>query len=729
MISPRTPSRKYYQQREKISSLGSGKGKIFFSEKRITIETEDGTLYYVFHTKALWYTHGDLVEYTITRPSKDGKLAEVKPTKLIKRSNEELLMRISNSQGKVVYRILESLGGSKVVCEVVPEQLSDGDIFIVRFIGNGIVTILRYFWSEKDPRIMEEIIFFRAGVRLSWPETFNRLKIPEAPKLNTVNDYFDFDQLLPNGEKISNQKLFTKISIYNRERLDLRHWSTMTIDGADAKDLDDAISIARYENGDYLLGIHIADVAEYVEEGSDLDHEAYLRGTSIYTPGRVIPMLPEILSNDLCSLHPGSPKLTLSILLHIDSIWQVKESYVAESVIESMNKWIYDEVWEDLQKISHGENLWNEQSLGEEILSVRWERENKGQSGEVFLPSKLLKACGHKSIVNHYSARLNAFHFLYKILEKRRKNEGKILFETTECYFELDEERNIKNIKKRERNEAHMMIEEFMVLANEEIAKWCVIKKIPFLSRIHEAPSAEKTREIQEIIALSTTDHDLWFISIREDLWIWGDITPHDIRAILEKAREDGDLYRLSRLLLPKMAKAVYRETIDRHFGLALKYYAHFTSPIRRYPDLLLHRMIKKYLHGELSKEKSTYEKNMKKWGLSLSEKERSAEDVSRAIDALYMCRYMSDKVGSHFEWRISWLTESNIYVELPSGVEGAVFLKWGNTPKITWWLILDSTHGALIDRKWKILYQIGQSIDVKIREVDMINRRIEMTL
>lgn len=167
---------------------------------------------------------------------------------------------------------------------------------------------------------MEEIIFFRAGVRLSWPETFNRLKIPEPPKLNTVNDYFDFDQLLPNGEKISNQKLFTKISIYNRERLDLRHWSTMTIDGADAKDLDDAISIARYENGDYLLGIHIADVAEYVEEGSDLDHEAYLRGTSIYTPGRVIPMLPEILSNDLCSLHPGSPKLTLSILLHIDSI-------------------------------------------------------------------------------------------------------------------------------------------------------------------------------------------------------------------------------------------------------------------------------------------------------------------------------------------------------------------------------------------------------------------------
>ena len=268
-----------------------------------------------------------------------------------------------------------------------------------------------------------------------------------------------------------------------------------------------------------------------------------------------------------------------------------------------------------------------------------------------------------------------------------------------------------------------------MVLANEEIAKWCATKKIPFLSRVHEAPSAEKTREIQEIIAISTTDRQPWFIAISQDIWTWGEVTPHDIRKVLEKAREEGDLYRLSRLLLPKMAKAVYKDAVDRHFGLALKYYAHFTSPIRRYPDLLLHRMIKKYLHGELPKEKSIYEKGMKKWWLSLSEKERSAEDVSRTIDALYMCRYMSDKVGQPFDGVISGLTESNIYVELESGVEGSIFLKWGHNTIMKWWIILDSIRGALIDRKWKILYQIGQSIVVKIREVDMINRRIEMEL
>lgn len=167
---------------------------------------------------------------------------------------------------------------------------------------------------------MEEIIFFRAGVRLSWPESFENLVIPEAPKLANIHPHFDLANPIPNSEKLSNQRLFPTVTQSTHERLDLRSWSTMTIDGADAKDLDDAISIARYENGDFLLGVHIADVAEYVEEGSELDREAYLRGTSIYTPGRVIPMLPEVLSNDRCSLHPGSPKLTLSILMRVDHV-------------------------------------------------------------------------------------------------------------------------------------------------------------------------------------------------------------------------------------------------------------------------------------------------------------------------------------------------------------------------------------------------------------------------
>ncbi len=178
-----------------------------------------------------------------------------------------------------------------------------------------------------------------------------------------------------------------------------------------------------------------------------------------------------------------------------------------------------------------------------------------------------------------------------------------------------------------------------MVLANEEVAKWCQTKGIPFLSRVHDAPSAEKTREIQELISMDTMDRHGGMVSVEVSD---RELTPHEIRTILEQARERGDIYRFSRLLLPKMSKAVYQDKKHRHFGLALEYYAHFTSPIRRYPDLLLHRMIKKYLHSELGKEKSEYAKNMKKWGISLSEKERAAEEISRSIDSLYMCRYMS---------------------------------------------------------------------------------------
>lgn len=207
-----------------------------------------------------------------------------------------------------------------------------------------------------------------------------------------------------------------------------------------------------------------------------------------------------------------------------------------------------------------------------------------------------------KEKTNQVPRHLEYLYSLYQILAKRREKEGKILFDMTECYFDLDQERHVENIHKRERNDAHMMIEEFMVLANEEVAKWCSMKRIPFLSRVHEAPTEEKEGDIREI--LDTTGHPI----------VSPVLEPRHIRSALEYAEKTGVLYRLSRLILPKMSKAVYSASIDRHFGLALHYYAHFTSPIRRYPDLLLHRMIKKYLHGTLTREKSIYEKDMKKW-------------------------------------------------------------------------------------------------------------------
>lgn len=708
------------------------------------IEWVDEISYYVFHTRALGYIHGDIVEYQVTRPSKDGKLAEARPTRLIKRSEDELLMEVRVIHGKIAYKILPGLGGLIVRPEKAPAVIRDGDLFIVRCLENKIVEILRYFGSEKDPKIQEEIIFWRAWVRLDWSEKIKNLKVPLSPQLPKA-EAFDFSissgSRIPSSTKLADTILFPRVLWDEGKRFDFRSWPTMTIDGADAKDLDDAISIATYENGDFLLAVHIADVAEYVEESSELDREAYLRGTSIYTPGRVIPMLPEILSNDRCSLHPGSPKLTLSILLRVDPSWQVKESFVTESVIESEKKWVYEDIWQELQQYTvqsahkgMKQKQWDEQEFRSSVIA-RLEPAPL-QNGEAIQGSEIQSTGSPHSASLHsrwhekgHSHSLSHFHSLYKILESRRKKEGKILFETTECYFDLDEERNVKNIRKRTRNEAHMMIEEFMVLANEEIAKWCAKQKIPFLSRVHDLPGGEQMKAIAEIL---------------ENPALSSHLEPRDIEKALSSMLDPTTHYRLSRLLLPKMAKAAYREKMDRHFGLALSYYAHFTSPIRRYPDLLLHRMIKKHLHGELSKEKSIYEKNMKKWGLSLSEKERSAEEVSRAVDDLYMCRYMSDKVGQIFDGVISWLTESNIYVELESGVEGSIYLGVPRPPfeggmaKASgvlpayiskWKSTLDPIRWALVDHTWKILSQIGQSIRVRVREVDMVSRRIEMEI
>jgi ribonuclease R len=639
-------------------------GKIFFSERRITIES-DAESYYVHPPRARGFIHGDMVAFTKSRIAKDGKMAEAKPERLVKRSTEEVIIEAHQTKKWTKWSLLPVFGTLAIEVDGNP-RVQDGDLFIVRFQSGRKLEILRKFGNINDRNILEELIFFQAGTRREWPSDVEKYT-PERPVIEKVPIARSSFWTSVLSQSISlKDVLFPKVRVNNRERLDFRSWYTMTIDGADAKDLDDAISIAKYEGGDTLLGVHIADVAEYVNEHTPLDREAYLRGTSIYTPGRVIPMLPESLSNDLCSLHPGEPKLALSLLMRIDSKGFVKESFVTEGLIESSHRGVY-----------------------EEIFSVQ------------SVPTMIIED----------------FQTLYHILRERRKKEGKIIFETTECYFDLDNERNVTNMRKRERWDAHMMIEEFMVLANEEVAKWCAKRKIPFLSRVHEVPSDEKTREIHEVIAANVRPGSL-LIGFP---WNDGDIEPHHIRSILEQAKSDDELYRFSRLLLPKMTKAVYREKPIRHFGLALTHYAHFTSPIRRYPDLLIHRMVKKYLHKETSS-KRDYEKNMKKWGESLSQKERSAEDVSRAIDDLFMCRYMEDKVGQVFAGMISGVTESNIYVELENGVEGSIYLK-----NISERFTLDSARGSLRDRKGEERYRIWDQLSVKVLSVDVKARRVEM--
>lgn len=668
--------------------------KIHFSERRITITSGDDT-FYIHPSRAQGYIHGDIVRFVKSRIAKDGKMAEAKPIRLVKRSEDEVLIEATITKKWVKWLLLPIFGSLNIEVTSNP-KIEWGDIYIGKFESARKVWIIKLFGNKKDPNIQEELIFFRNNIRTKWPKTIENIEI-EKPLIEETDETIKEFWVENLAQSMSlKENLFPKIQINKQERLDFRGWYTMTIDWSDAKDLDDAISIAKYEWGDTLLGVHIADVAQYVKEWSPLDKEGYERGTSIYTPGRVIPMLPEILSNHLCSLHPGEPKLVLSILLRIDRKWYVKESFVTEWIIESRHRGVYEEIGEILG--------WKDEKNTELRFWKYWTQFfNNISEWWIGVPEKILQN----------------FKSLYHLLRERRKNEGKIIFDTTECYFDMDEKKNVLSIRKRERGEAHMMIEEFMVLANEEVAKWAIKRNIPFLSRVHDAPSVDKIREIVDIILANKE----WLnekILVSEDT----PIEPHHIRSLLENAQSNEELsYRLSRLLLPKMAKAVYKEKPVRHFWLALTHYAHFTSPIRRYPDLLLHRMIKYHLSKVSKFDKKAYDKQMKKWWESLSEKERVAENVSRTIYDVFMCRYMSNHVEDVYEGTISWVTESNVYVELASGVEWSIYLSEKRSPKF----YPDLARGSLRDKSGREIYQIWKKIIVKILSVDIELRRIEM--
>ncbi len=647
----------------------------------------------------------------------------------------------------------------------------------------------------------------------------------------------------------------------------------MTIDGADAKDLDDAISIARYRDGHYLLTVHIADVAEYVREWSALDHEAILRTTSIYTPWRVIPMLPEKLSNDLCSLHPGTSKLTLSILMKVDQKGSIVGTFMTEGVIESRKRGIYEEIVESekwkvkswdwdlkIEKVKMDEILWNGGSGGETV----WKKMNTEnwwakRGGVSFLPPETFGTFGHEStemgswkiqedaldrrvlppqewrdIDSELSVEwrggdipfLDDFFSLFHILERRRKKEGKIIFESSEPTFIFDQEGDVMSVEKRERGASHMMIEEFMVLANEEVAKWCTKYSLPFLSRIHHLPPEENAKIIREIIGLAWSHEKLHPWDIRgfldrysltqmtdnwssfqdlkarkylndEKLWsggsggetIWAKkvntenwwaeqggasfLPPEtfgtfghestemgswkvqkdseDKRFLLTQEWRDtgsessgewwdmeawinqdwwdqaggthvpSSLYRYSRLLLPKMAKAFYSDTSHMHFGLALEYYSHFTSPIRRYPDLQVHRIIKEQLHTSLDKtRKDHYRHILKRIAKKCSDGEARTTDIERAVDAIVICRYMADKVGESFDGRISGFTEWAIFIELENGVEVTVYQPRG-------WVrsIIDPVTGTL-SRGNKVIFTIGDALRVKIIGINTVEKRVE---
>lgn len=457
-------------------------------------------------------------------------------------------------------------------------------------------------------------------------------------------------------------------------RTDLRDLTTFTIDGADAKDYDDAISIEKLENGNYKLGVHIADVSHYVREKSALDKEAYQRGNSVYLIDRVIPMLPRELSNGICSLNPNVDRLTLSVFMEIDKRGTVVDHQIVEGVISSKKRCIYDDVSDFLE---------NDDERAKEKLK------------EILPELKLMEE-------------------LMQILHEKRDRRGSIDFDFPETFIELDDNGKPVDVRKAERRIANRMIEEFMLVCNETVAEDFYWAEIPFLYRIHEEPNPEKLQVFNK------------FISNFGYALKGQEIHPKELQLLTKEIKGKKEESVISTLLLRSLKKAVYSATSDIHFGLAAKYYSHFTSPIRRYPDLVIHRIIKDYLKGKLSVDKQDrLEKKLPDIAEHTSMTERRAEEAEREVDDLKKAQYMSEKIGEQYEGIVSSVTNFGLFVQLENTIEGLVHFNIMDDD----FYRFDEENHYIIGERTKRIYRLGDTVKIEVIGADVAKRNIDFRL
>ena len=459
-------------------------------------------------------------------------------------------------------------------------------------------------------------------------------------------------------------------------RLDLRGLRTVTIDGEDAKDLDDAVTLCRDGQGGYILGVHIADVSHYVKEGRPLDKEALKRGTSVYLVDRVIPMLPHKLSNGICSLNAGTDRLALSCIMELDAQGNVLGHKIAETVIHVDRRMTYTAVNAIVTD-------------GDEAVMAEYEG---------FVPMFMLM----KEVSD--------------ILREKRKKRGAIDFDFPESKIILDAQGKPLEIKPYERNAATKIIEDFMLAANETVAEDYFWQSLPFLYRTHDNPDPEKMKQ------LGTFIHNFgYFIRLQQ-----GEIHPKELQKLLDKIEGTPEEVLLSRLTLRSMKQAKYTTLCSGHFGLAARYYTHFTSPIRRYPDLQIHRIIKESLKGGLGdKRAGHYEAILPGVAMQTSALERRAEEAERETDKLKKCEYMSRFIGQEFDGVISGVTNWGLYVELPNTVEGLVRISELRDD----YYIFDEQHYELVGEMTRKTFKLGQPIRVQVASTDRLLRTVDFIL
>lgn len=597
----------------------------------------------------------DVVEVELVSNNESGKSREGKIVKIVRRGKEVLVGTFQKS---------------KNFGFVIPDDKCFGtDIFIskknfdkARDKHKVVVKIIKY--PENGHKAEGKII-----------EVIGNINQAGVDMLSLIKEY-KLPAKFPEDVVQEAKSFGTKIDLSDlKNRVDLRKKRIFTIDGEDAKDLDDAISVSKNDLGNYILDVHIADVSYYVKDRSKLDREARIRGTSIYMLDRVIPMLPRELSNGICSLNAGEDRYTLSVTMEIDKDGKVITSDIYKSVINVCERMSYS----DVQKII---------DASDEKILKKYQKYIKD--------FKLMEELAH-------------------ILKKKRMINGYLNLDLPESKIVLD---NITgkciDVKKYETTFANEIIEQFMLIANETIAERFCWLEVPFIYRVHEEPDIEKVKELNRFLF-----NFGYKIHISQDK-----VYPSAFSKVLEEIKGKPEEKVISNLILRTLKVAKYDSENLGHFGIAGKYYCHFTSPIRRYPDLFIHRIISEYFTSS-DKQKQRFAEKAPKYAKNSSEREKVAQKVEREAQQLKKAEFMENKIGQIYDGIISSVTNFGIFVELDNTVEGLI--RFENLGKE--YFIYDDANKILIGEKTNIVYKIGDKLKVKVIRASKETREIDFSI
>ncbi|MGM0504042.1 MAG: ribonuclease R [Bacteroidota bacterium] len=634
-----------------VPHTGNVTGKVELTQKGagFVISDESDEDIFVTQSNLNHALNGDIVKVHLFAKQR-GRKPEGEVVEIIKRANEQIVGIIEISKN---FAFLVSPSRQMPYDIFVPinkiKDAQDGDKVVVRITD----------WPAKHKNPFGEVVDVLGQPGANETEMHAILAEFGLP--------YDFDPSIEHEAAKVSEKI-TKADYESRR--DFRNIPTFTIDPEDAKDYDDALSLQKLENGHWQVGVHIADVTHYVTPGTDLDNEAYTRGTSVYLVDRVVPMLPEKLSNKVCSLRPNEEKLCYSIVFELDENADIHDQWIGKTIIESDKRFAYEEA----QQIIEG----SDGELKNEILML---------------------------------------NDLARKLRSQRFKNGAISFERVEVKFELDDDGKPLGVFFKEQKEANQLIEEFMLLANKKVAEF--IGKVKpgqkaktFVYRIHDRPDPEKLEKFSNFItrfgySINTGSHKQITSSINH---------------LLDEVQGKKEQNLIESLAVRSMAKAVYSTKNIGHYGLSFQHYTHFTSPIRRYPDMMVHRMLTDYLNGGKSKNKNKYEEMCK----YASGMEQRATEAERSSIKYKQVEFLKDKIGEDFEGIISGVTEWGFYVELnDSKCEGLVHIRELDDD----YYFFDEDNYSIIGKRNKKVYQLGDAVTIKIMRADLEKKQLDFTL